>query len=79
MLAGGRNVGSLCGPDGGQVLGHAEQYADLDAEGNSTQQLRVDAFAAYVNDVATCGFSHDPRLVPIDDGELASVRSAIGG
>ena len=60
----------LLGTNTGHVPRHAKQYADLGAEMARVQQLRVDAFAAYVDEVGSGAFPDDSRLVPIDDDEL---------
>ncbi|MGI9646700.1 MAG: 3-methyl-2-oxobutanoate hydroxymethyltransferase [Ilumatobacteraceae bacterium] len=67
----------ILGTNRGHVPRHAKQYADLAAEEDRIQQLRVDAFSAYVDDVASGEFPDDSRLVPIDDDELASFLTAI--
>ncbi len=67
----------VLGTNRGHVPRHAKQYADLAAEEDRLQQLRIDAFSAYVKDVATGEFPDDTRLVPIDDGELDSFLAAI--
>ena len=62
----------VLGTNRGHVPRHAKQYADLASELDRIQQLRIDAFAAYVADVQSGGFPDDERLVPIADDELAA-------
>ncbi len=61
----------VLGTNRGHVPRHAKQYADLKAEEDRIQQLRVDAFTRYVEDVASGAFPDAPRLVGIEDDELA--------
>ena len=67
----------ILGTNTGHVPRHAKQYADLEAERARIQQLRVEAFAAYVDDVRSGGFPDESRLVSIDDQELSEFLSAI--
>lgn len=67
----------ILGTNRGHVPRHAKQYANLAAEEDRIQQLRVDAFSAYVAEVAGGQFPDRSRLVPIDDGEYASFLSAL--
>ncbi len=67
----------LLGTNTGHVPRHAKQYADLAAELAKIQQLRVEAFSAYVDDVRSGAFPDDTRLVPIDDAELSTFLAGL--
>ncbi len=68
----------VLGANTGHVPRHAKQYADLASEMARVQQIRVDAFSAYVADVEAGGFPDTSRLVPIDDDELGAFISKLG-
>ena len=61
----------VLGTNRGHVPRHAKQCADLKAEEDRLQQLRIDAFRSYVEDVASSGFPDRSRLVDIAPDELA--------
>lgn len=67
----------LLGTNRGHVPRHAKQYADLKREEDRIQQLRIDAFAAYADEVATGAFPDESRLVPIADDELQAFLAAV--
>ncbi len=67
----------LLGTNRGHVPRHAKQYADLKAEEDRLQRMRIDAFAAYVDDVSTGAFPDASRLVPIDDAEYAAFLASL--
>lgn len=67
----------ILGTNTGHVPRHAKQYANLQAEFERIQQLRVDAFAAYVADVRDGTFPDTDRLVGIDDHELETFLTAL--
>ncbi len=67
----------ILGTNRGHVPRHARQYADLAAEEDRLQRLRVEAFSAYVGDVASGDFPDESRLVTIDDSELDSFLTAL--
>ena len=67
----------LLGTNRGHVPRHAKAYADLKAVEDRVQQMRIDAFAAYADEVASGAFPDESRLVPIADDELAAFLSAI--
>ena len=62
----------VLGTNTGHVPRHAKQYANLAAELAKLQELRVEAFSAYVEDVQSGEFPDESRLVPIDDEQLAA-------
>ncbi len=62
----------VLGTNRGHVPRHAKQYADLKAEEDRLQQLRVAAFRGYVDDVSSGGFPDAQRLVGIAEPELAN-------
>lgn len=68
----------VLGTNRGHVPRHAKQYADLAAEEDRIQQLRVDAFSAYVAEVASGAFRDESRLVEIADDELEAFLAEIG-
>lgn len=67
----------VLGTNRGHVPRHAKQYADLKAEEDRLQQLRVSAFAAYVDEVQSGAFPDNSRLVDIDDAELQSFLQSL--
>ncbi len=67
----------ILGTNRGHVPRHAKRYVDLAAEEDRLQRLRIDAFSAYVDEVAGGQFPDDSRLVPIDENELASFLAAL--
>lgn len=68
----------ILGTNTGHVPRHAKVYADIAAELDRVQQRRVEAFAAYVEDVRSGRFPDPSRLVPLPDEELEAFRSALG-
>ncbi len=68
----------ILGTNTGHIPRHAKVYGAIGEELERVQQLRVEAFAAYVDDVHTGRFPDHERLVPIADEELAAFRSALG-
>lgn len=68
----------ILGTNTGHVPRHAKVYADLASEFERIQQLRIDAFTAYVEDVRSGRFPDPSRLVPVPDEELSAFRSALG-
>lgn len=67
----------VLGTNRGHVPRHAKAYADLAAEEDRLQQLRVQAFADYKADVDSGGFPDESRLVPIPDDELGAFLAAL--
>ena len=67
----------ILGTNRGHVPRHAKRYADLAAELDRLQQMRVDAYAAFAADVATGQFPDEGRLVGIAPDELAAFRAAL--
>lgn len=67
----------ILGTNTGHVPRHAKQYADLTAELERLQRLRVEAFSAYVADVKSGAFPDAGRLVAIDDTELNTFLSEL--
>lgn len=68
----------ILGTNRGHIPRHAKVYADLAAEEDRLQRMRVAAFADYKADVASGGFPDESRLVPIADDELAAFMEALG-
>ena len=67
----------VLGTNTGHVPRHAKQYADLRAELDRIQEMRVAAYAAFADDVASGGFPDAARLVAIDPVELATFATAL--
>ena len=67
----------ILGTNDGHVPRHARVYGSIGAELERVQQLRVEAYRAYVADVADGSFPAPPELVPIADDELAAFRAAL--
>ncbi len=68
----------ILGTNRGHVPRHAKTYGSIGAELDRVQQLRIDAFQAYVDDVSGGGFPDLSRLVPIDASELAEFLQSLG-
>ncbi|MEM9562288.1 MAG: 3-methyl-2-oxobutanoate hydroxymethyltransferase [Actinomycetota bacterium] len=67
----------ILGTNRGHVPRHAKRYADLAAEEDRIQKLRVEAFSGYVDDVTSGEFPDASRLVPIDEDELSAFLTAL--
>ncbi len=67
----------VLGTNTGHVPRHAKQYADLRTELDRIQEMRVAAYAAFADDVASGGFPDAARLVGIDPDELATFAAAL--
>lgn len=67
----------VLGTNTGHVPRHAKAYADLETELARIQNLRVEAFASYVGEVANGVFPDESRLVSIEDDELALFLSEL--
>lgn len=67
----------ILGTNRGHVPRHAKRYADLAAELDRIQEMRVDAYAAFAADVASGAFPDDGRLVGIDTDEFAEFSAAL--
>ena len=67
----------ILGTNRGHVPRHAKQYADLGAEEDRLQRMRVTAFADYKADVDSGVFPDESRLVSIPDGELSAFLEAL--
>ena len=67
----------VLGTNTGHVPRHAKAYADLNSELARIQELRVQAYASYVGEVANGAFPDESRLVSIEDDELALFLSEL--
>ncbi|MEO6570620.1 MAG: 3-methyl-2-oxobutanoate hydroxymethyltransferase [Ilumatobacteraceae bacterium] len=67
----------VLGTNDGHVPRHAKRYADLGAEMRRIQQMRIEAFGAYVAEVANGAFPDDRQLVDIDDAEMNAFMAAL--
>jgi 3-methyl-2-oxobutanoate hydroxymethyltransferase len=67
----------VLGTNTGHVPRHAKAYADLKSELARIQELRVQAYASYVGEVANGAFPDESRLVSIEDDELALFLSEL--
>ena len=56
---------------------HSKRYADLRAEEDRIQALRVDAFRAFIDDVASGGYPGAEHMVDIDDAVVDQFVDAI--
>ena len=68
----------ILGTNTGHVPRHAKQYADLKAELDRIQQLRVAAYRSFVDDVASGEFPDATRLVGIQAPEYDGFIDRIG-
>jgi 3-methyl-2-oxobutanoate hydroxymethyltransferase len=69
----------ILGTNKGHVPRHAKVYGAIGAELDRVQQLRVEAFKAFADDVSSGGFPDPSRLVPIEDAELDAFQRNLGG
>ncbi len=67
----------VLGTNRGHVPRHAKTYGSIGAELDRLQELRVEAYRAYVDDVQSGQFPDDSRLVPIPDDEFAEFSSIL--
>lgn len=67
----------VLGTNTGHVPRHAKQYANLAVEYERIQALRIDAFKAFVKDVATGAYPEAKHLVAAPAAEMAKFRSAM--
>jgi 3-methyl-2-oxobutanoate hydroxymethyltransferase len=58
---------------------HSKKYADLAAEYARLQQIRVDAFKAFVSDVQTGAYPSEAYLVKAPAAEMAAFRAKLKG
>jgi len=68
----------LLGTNRGHVPRHAKQYADLKQELDRLQQMRIDAFKAYIADVASAEYPGPEHEVDISDEEFGKFMEGIG-
>ena len=64
----------ILGANTGHVPRHARKYADLAAEYARLQQIRIDAFKAFVADVETGAYPSAPHLVNAPQDEMEKFR-----
>ncbi|MFW2384033.1 MAG: 3-methyl-2-oxobutanoate hydroxymethyltransferase [Acidimicrobiales bacterium] len=69
----------ILGTNTGHVPRHAKTYGSIGEELERVQQLRIEAFKAFADDVSGGGFPDPSRLVPIDQSELEAFRQALEG
>lgn len=69
----------ILGTNKGHVPRHAKTYGAVGAELDRVQQLRIEAFKSFANEVAGGEFPDRSRLVPIEDAELDAFRRHLGG
>ena len=67
----------ILGTNDGHVPRHARVYGSIGAELDRIQQLRIQAYEAYIADVASGSFPAAPELVPISHDELTAFRAAL--
>jgi len=67
----------VLGTNAGHVPRHAKQYADLHAEMQRLQQMRVEAFAGLKADVDSGAYPQPEHVLSIDDDELKSFMSEL--
>lgn len=68
----------ILGTNTGHVPRHAKTYGAIGAELDRVQQLRVEAFKAFADDVGSGGFPDRSRLVPIDQAEFDAFVANLG-
>ena len=60
----------ILGENHGHVPRHAKVYANLRAELERIQNMRVEAFRSYQNDISAGTFATPTNTVPIPDAEF---------
>lgn len=69
----------VLGANTGHVPRHSRKYADLAAEYARIQQIRIDAFKAFVADVRTGEYPSAPYLVKAPAAEMKAFRKKLKG
>ena len=69
----------VLGSNTGHVPRHSKKYADLAAEYARLQQIRVNAFKAFVSDVRTGAYPSEDYLVKAPAAEMAAFRAKLKG
>ena len=69
----------LLGTNEGHIPRHAKVYADLKSEYARLQQIRIDAFKAWHDDVASGEYPQPKHLLKIKDEEFEKFFSALDG
>ncbi|MGI9610114.1 MAG: 3-methyl-2-oxobutanoate hydroxymethyltransferase [Acidimicrobiia bacterium] len=67
----------ILGTNTGHIPRHAKTYGSIGAELDRVQQLRIDAFKAFADDVAGGTFPDPSRLVGIDRSELEEFQQRL--
>ncbi|RKX45889.1 MAG: 3-methyl-2-oxobutanoate hydroxymethyltransferase, partial [Verrucomicrobia bacterium] len=67
----------VLGTNTGHVPRHAKVYADLHGELQRVQQIRIDAFAALQQEVASGAYPESKHLIGVDDQEFDAFLSGI--
>ena len=67
----------VLGTNKGHVPRHAKQYADLSRELERIQQIRIDAFRAFAEEVRSGAYPQARHIVSISPQELKSFQSQI--
>ncbi len=69
----------VLGTNTGHVPRHARKYADLAAEYARIQEMRIDAFRAFVSDVQSGAYPSAPYLVSAPQDEMQAFRARMSG
>lgn len=69
----------VLGTNTGHVPRHSKKYADLAAEYARIQQIRINAFKAFVKDVETGGYPSERYLVKAPPSEMTAFRTRLKG
>ncbi|MCA3556012.1 3-methyl-2-oxobutanoate hydroxymethyltransferase [Aestuariivirga sp.] len=69
----------VLGTNTGHMPRHAKKYADLAREYARIQQMRIDAFRAFVNDVQTGAYPAEQHLVKAPETEMNAFRNKLKG
>ena len=69
----------VLGTNTGHVPRHSKKYADLAAEYARIQQIRINAFKAFVKDVETGGYPSERYLVKAPPSEMTAFRARLKG
>jgi 3-methyl-2-oxobutanoate hydroxymethyltransferase len=67
----------VLGTNTGHMPRHAKKYADLASEYARIQQMRIDAFKAFVTDVEAGDYPSGQHLVKAPGEEMAAFRAAL--
>ncbi len=67
----------VLGTNAGHVPRHAKQYANLAKEFERIQQIRIEAFKSFVDEVRSGAYPEPEHIVPVAPSELAAFKKML--